>query len=185
VIAAGAWAPQLVPELAANLTVERQLLFWFQPAGGIAPYRPPRFGVFLWEDETGMQIYGFPAYGGDDDGVKIAFFRNGLRTDPDHLDRQIHPDEIARITSYVAGRIPTLPGRFLRAAACMYTTTPDEHFVLTTHPHHPEVVIAAGFSGHGFKFVPVMGEIIADLVVDGATRHPIGLFDASRLRTNP
>ena len=65
----------------------------------------------------------------------------------------------------------------------MYTTTPDEHFVLTTHPQHPDVVIAAGFSGHGFKFMPVMGEIIADLVVDGATRHAIGLFDVSRLPT--
>jgi sarcosine oxidase len=183
VIAPGAWAPQLLPELAPNLTVERQLLFWFQPTGGLEPYRPPRFPVFVWEDETGVQIYGFPAYGRDEDGVKIAFFRNGVRCDPDHLDRQIHPDEIARITSYVARRMPTLPGRFLRGAACMYTTTPDEHFVLTTHPHHPEVVIAAGFSGHGFKFVPIMGEIIGDLVVDGATRHPIGLFDASRLLT--
>jgi sarcosine oxidase len=183
VIAAGAWAPQLVPELASNLTVERQLLFWFQPTGGVSPYRPPRFPVFVWEDETGMQIYGFPAYGRDEDGVKIAFFRNGVPSDPDHLDRQIHPDEITRITSYVGRRMPTLPGRFLRGAACMYTTTPDEHFVLTTHPQHPEVVIAAGFSGHGFKFVPVMGEIIGDLVVDGATRHPIGLFDPSRFPT--
>jgi sarcosine oxidase len=172
-----------LPELASKLTVERQLLFWFQPTGGLEQYRPPRFPVFVWEDETVMQIYGFPAYGRDEDGVKIAFFRNGVRSDPDHLDRQIHPDEIARITSYVARRLPTLPGRFLRGTACMYTTTPDEHFVLTTHPEHPEVVIAAGFSGHGFKFVPVMGEIIGDLVVDGATRHTIGLFNASRLLT--
>ena len=184
VIAPGAWASQLLPEFASNLTVERQLLFWFQPTGGIELYRPPQFPVFVWEDETGMQIYGFPAYGRDEDGVKIAFFRNGVPTDPEHLDRQIHPDEIARITSYVAQRMPTLPGRFLRGAACMYTTTPDEHFVLTIHPQHPEVVIAAGFSGHGFKFVPVMGEIICDLVLDGATRHPISLFDANRLPTN-
>ena len=76
--------------------------------------------------------------------------------------------------------MPTLPGTFLRAAACMYTTTPDENFVIAQHPASDRVAVACGFSGHGFKFVPVVGEILADLAIDGATKHPIGLFDPGR-----
>jgi sarcosine oxidase len=77
--------------------------------------------------------------------------------------------------------MPTLPGRFLRAATCMYTNTPDEHFVIARHPCHEQVVVACGFSGHGFKFVPVVGEVLADLVTEGRTSHPISLFGPARL----
>ena len=76
--------------------------------------------------------------------------------------------------------VPTLPGGFLRAAACMYTITPDHHFVIARHPEHEQVAIACGFSGHGFKFVPVVGEILADLSTNGTTEHPIALFDPRR-----
>jgi sarcosine oxidase len=76
--------------------------------------------------------------------------------------------------------LPTLPGRHLSALTCMYTTTPDHHFVIAAHPEHAQVTVACGFSGHGFKFVPVVGEILADLAIDGSTRHPIGLFDPRR-----
>lgn len=64
----------------------------------------------------------------------------------------------------------------------MYTNTPDQHFVVSTHPEHPQVVIAAGFSGHGYKFCGVIGEILADLAVEGETPHPVGLFSPARLR---
>ena len=181
VIAPGAWAPQVLPEFAHSLTVERQLLFWFAPVAGIDRFRAPRFPVFVWEDPSGMQLYGFPAYGAASEGVKIAFFRDGAPADPDTLDREIHPAEVERMRDYLTGRIPTLAGPHLRGLACMYTTTPDENFLLARHPRHPQVTVAAGFSGHGFKFVPVVGEIIADLVIDGATRHPIDLFAPARL----
>jgi glycine/D-amino acid oxidase-like deaminating enzyme len=181
VIAPGAWAPQLLPEFAPSLSVERQLLFWFAPTDGIARFRAPRFPVFVWEDPSGTQLYGFPAYGDASDGVKIAFFRNGTPAEPDALDRQIDPAEVEHMRDYLTARIPTLAGRHLRGLACMYTTTPDENFLLAKHPQHAQVTVAAGFSGHGFKFVPVIGEIIADLVIDGATRRPIGLFAPARL----
>ena len=84
------------------------------------------------------------------------------------------------MAGHLAGILPTLPGQFLTAATCMYTTTPDEHFVIAQHPEHPQVSVACGFSGHGFKFVPVVGEILADLATTGSTAHPIGLFDPSR-----
>lgn len=84
------------------------------------------------------------------------------------------------IAEHLAPLIPTLAGQHLRAATCMYTNTPDEHFVIAPHPEHAQVTVACGFSGHGFKFVPVVGEVVADLCLDGATRHPVGLFDPAR-----
>jgi sarcosine oxidase len=184
VLSPGSWAPRLVPALAPYLTVERQLLYWFAPTVPVARYRAPAHPVFVWEETDGTQLYGFPAYGPDAEGVKIALFRDGRPTDPDELDREVHPDEVARAVERIGRRFPTLPGAFLRGVACMYTTTPDEHFVLALHPDHPQVTVAAGFSGHGFKFVPVVGEIVADLATTGTTAHPIGLFDPQRLVTS-
>ncbi|CAM5732190.1 Monomeric sarcosine oxidase OS=Streptomyces alboniger OX=132473 GN=soxA PE=3 SV=1 [Streptomyces alboniger] len=90
------------------------------------------------------------------------------------------------MADHMAGCIPDLPGTFLKAATCMYSTTPDEHFVIARHPAHPEsVTVACGFSGHGFKFVPVVGEILSDLALTGSTEHPIGLFDPARLAAAP
>ena len=82
--------------------------------------------------------------------------------------------------SYLADRIPALDSTCLAAQTCMYTNTPDRHFVIGLHPHHPGVSLAVGFSGHGFKFSSVVGEILADLAIDGKTRHPISLFDPKR-----
>ena len=80
------------------------------------------------------------------------------------------------------GHVQSLPGPFLKAVTCMYTNSVDEHFVIGRHPGHERVTVACGFSGHGFKFVPVVGEILADLATTGATRHPIALFDPTRDR---
>jgi sarcosine oxidase len=89
------------------------------------------------------------------------------------------------MSAHLKAVVPSLPGRFLRAAPCLYTNTPDEHFVIGIHPRHPEVSVACGFSGHGFKFVPVVGEVLADLVTTGSTAHPIGLFDPRRPFAEP
>lgn len=181
VVCPGAWAPQLLAGLGVPFTVERQVMHWFQPACGIGPYLPERHPVFLWEDTAGVQVYGFPAIDGPGGGVKVAFFRNGGVCTPETIDRTVHRHEVAGISEHFAPRIPTLPGAPLKAAACMYTTTPDDHFVLARHPEHPEsVTVACGFSGHGFKFVPVVGEIAADLALTGTTEHPIELFDPRR-----
>ncbi|SHN45824.1 N-methyl-L-tryptophan oxidase [Cryptosporangium aurantiacum] len=180
VISPGAWAPRVLASLGLPLRVERQVMYWFQPVGGVEPYLPDRHPIYVWEDRTGVQTYGFPSIDGPEGGVKIAFFRKGIDTTPDTLDREVHDDEITAMAERAGRDLPTLPGRFLRGAACMYTTTPDEHFVIAPHPEHERVVIACGFSGHGFKFVPVVGEILADLATDGTTRHPIALFDPAR-----
>jgi sarcosine oxidase len=84
--------------------------------------------------------------------------------------------------SYLRDRIPQLGGTLVEAKTCMYTNTPDHHFITSLHPQYPQVAIAAGFSGHGFKFASVVGEILADLASEGSTKHPIALFDPKRLR---
>jgi sarcosine oxidase len=93
----------------------------------------------------------------------------------------VHADEIAAMATRTRRNLPDLPGTFLRAKTCLYSNTPDEHFVIARHPAHEAVTVACGFSGHGFKFVPVVGEIIADLATTGRTDHPIDLFDPRRL----
>ena len=183
VICPGPWAPQLLADLGISFTVERQVMYWFQPVSGAAAFAPERHPIWIHEDPAGMQAYGFPAIDGADGGAKVAFFRRGTVCTPDSIDREVHPEEIRCIADHLAGIIPDLPGRFLNAATCMYTNTADEHFVIATHPEHAHVTIACGFSGHGFKFVPVVGEVLADLAINGSTRHPIGLFDPERLRT--
>jgi sarcosine oxidase len=177
VVCPGSWAPQVLAELGIPLVVERQVMYWFQPAGGVGPYED--HPVWIHGSDQ-LQAYGFPAVDGPDGGVKTAFFRHGAATTPETIDRTVHDEEVAFMAGHLEGLAPTLPGRFLRAAACMYTTTPDEHFVVAIHPAHHRVVVACGFSGHGFKFVPVIGEILADLATGGSTRHPIGLFDPRR-----
>ncbi|MCX5264685.1 N-methyl-L-tryptophan oxidase [Streptomyces sp. NBC_00199] len=182
VIAPGAWAPRLLADIGVPVRVERRVMYWFAPRGGTAPFTPDRHPVYVWEDRTGTDIYGFPALDGPDGGAKVAFHDRGAAADPDQLDREIHPQEVEAMRAYLRPRIPALAGPFLKGAACTYSLTPDEHFVLSTHPAHPQVTVACGFSGHGFKFVPVVGEIIADLVLTGTTAHPVELFDARRGR---
>ena len=181
VVCPGAWAPELLAGLGVPLANERQVQFWFEPVGGVDPFLPGRHPAWLWDDGDGVP-YGLPALDGPGGGVKVAFHRRGLPCTPDALDRDVSAAEVEDIAAALRRRIPSLAGRFLRAVPCMYTNTPDDHFVIGAHPHRPQVVVACGFCGHGFKFAPVIGEIVADLVTSGATAHPIGLFDPAAER---
>ncbi|CAN5888770.1 N-methyl-L-tryptophan oxidase [soil metagenome] len=182
VVCAGAWAPKLLDDLGLPLEVTRQILFWFDPVGGVEPYLSERFPIFIWEPEDGNSFYAIPAHDGPRGGVKVAFFRaDGMPADPETIDREVHDDEVEFIRGYLARYVPSLDGDFLYAKTCMYMNTPDEHFVISTHPEYPQVAIAAGFSGHGYKFCSVVGEILADLATDGESRHPIDLFSPARL----
>lgn len=183
VISPGPWAPQLLADLNLPLVIERNVLLWFDPIGGREPFLPDRFPIYIWETSAqGRQFYGFPAQEGPPGGVKVAFFRAGINTTPETIDRTVHPHEIEQMREAIAGRIPALNGPFIDAATCMYTTTPDEHFIIGLHPQHPNVVLSSPCSGHGYKFASVVGEILADLATEGSTRHPIGLFDPARFR---
>lgn len=182
VLAPGAWAPDLLAGLDLPLAVTRQVMFWFDPAGGVEPYLPDRFPIYIWERDPaeGLPFYGFPALDGPDGGVKVAIHGGGERCTPGTIDRRIRPEDEAAMRAAIGGRMPTLNGRLRDARTCMYTNTPDGHFVLGLDPRHPQVAVAAGFSGHGYKFATVVGEILADLAMDGTTRHPVGLFRPGR-----
>jgi sarcosine oxidase len=181
VICPGAWAPQLLAEFGIPITIERQVLYWLDPVGGTAPFVD--HPIFIDENAHGEQIYGFPAIDGPQGGVKVAFFRRGIVCTPETIDRTVHAREIAEMRGRVAELLPALDGQCVHSATCMYSNTPDEHFVIARHPDSTNVTVACGFSGHGFKFVPVVGEILADLAIDGVTGHPISLFDPKRLVT--
>jgi sarcosine oxidase len=179
VICPGPWAPQVLGQF--PITVERAVMYWLDPIGGVSSFQD--HPVFIEENASGEQLYGLPAIDGPRGGVKVAFARKGIPCTPDTIDRVVHPQEIGELTARVNDLLPTLAGRCLRTATCMYSNTPDRHFVIARHPQRADVTVACGFSGHGFKFVPVVGEIIADLVVDRATDHPISLFDPQRFVT--
>jgi sarcosine oxidase len=158
--------------------VERQITYWFQPAGGTAPY--VGHPIWIHDDGAGTQAYGFPALDGPLGGVKTAFFRGGAECTPETIDREVHDSEVEAVRRHVARLLPGATDRFLRAVTCMYSNTPDHHFVVARHPGYERVTVACGFSGHGFKFVPVIGEVLADLATTGTTEHPVELFDPRR-----
>ncbi|GFG54974.1 N-methyl-L-tryptophan oxidase [Mycolicibacterium agri] len=181
VICPGAWAPQLLADFGIPITIERQVLYWFDPVGGTGSFVD--HPIFIHEDVEGAQAYGFPAIDGPGGGVKVAFFRKGIVCTPETIDRTVSEQEIVEMRDRVAALLPALAGDCVHTATCMYSNTPDQHFVIARHPDADRITVACGFSGHGFKFVPVVGEILADLAIDGATGHPISLFDPGRLVT--
>ena len=169
ILAPGSWASELFKIDGLPLEVEPQQLHWFEPRSGAALlFQPDRFPIYIWDLGNGIQFYGFPA---DDDGrVKVAFFRS-----------KVKGEEAMR-----AALLPHIPalaeGALVDTVHCKYTLTPDQHFVIGHHPGAANVVIASPCSGHGYKFASVIGEILADLAIDGETRHPIGLFAPARFR---
>ncbi len=180
VIAAGPWAQSALAEV-FPLKVTRQVMAWIQPRGGVGDFVPERFPVWLAEDPEGGRVtYGFPAIDGEAGGVKAAIHGSDIACTPETVDRAIHDADVARIVERVKVRMPALEGDVLRAKTCMYTMTPDENFVIGAHPAMANCTVACGFSGHGFKFASVVGEVIADLATVGASSQPIGIFSPSR-----
>jgi len=176
VIAAGAWLPRLLPDL--PLTVARQVLHWFEPLRDEAVFAPEVCPISLWEVEHGRIFYAFPDLG---DGVKAAIHHEGERTDAEHVRRDVTDDDEAAVRSLVERLVPAAAGRRRESCVCLYTNTPDHDFLIDRHPGHEQVFIVSPCSGHGFKFSPVIGEIVADLVTGGASRFDLRPFSLSRL----
>jgi sarcosine oxidase len=180
VLAAGAWTRRLLePELQLPLVVERVVQHWFRPARDAELFAPDRFPIFICEYAPGLAWYGFPDAG---EGVKAALHHHGeLGVDPDVLRREVAPEEVAAVRALLRTFMPAADGPLLDSAVCMYTNTPDEHFVVDVHPAHPEVVIASPCSGHGFKFSSAIGELVADLATGGRTGFDLTPFRIARL----
>ena len=181
VITAGPWAPEILKQLQLPLRVTRQVLYWFSPRGSMDSFRDDRLPVYLFE-ETGTEplIYGFPLTGPETEGVKVALHGTEEPCTPETVERALRPEDEALIRRRLALAVPSLAGALLRAETCLYTMTPDQHFVIGAHPAHPAVTFAAGFSGHGFKFATVIGEIMSELALEGRTSHDISLFSPQR-----
>jgi glycine/D-amino acid oxidase-like deaminating enzyme len=149
-------------------------------------FAPERFPVFVHEVRPGLTWYGFPDTG---DGVKAGIHHSGEATDPETERREATERDVARIRELVGAYLPTLIGAHLPAAArpireaavCLYTNAPDDHFLLGPHPDHPAVIVVSACSGHGFKFAPVIGELAAELALEGRSRHDLTPFRIERL----
>jgi sarcosine oxidase len=178
VITAGPWAPTILADLGVPFVVTRQMVPWFQPISLADAFEPARCPIHLWQVGE-RQYYGIPR--DRTGGVKVAEHTNGTPTTADTIERAIQPAEIDALrNAFVARHMPAANGPVVSSNTCMYTMTPDAHFIIDHHPRHSNVAVACGFSGHGFKFAAVVGEILADLALDGSTRHDIGLFSARR-----
>lgn len=177
VIAAGAWAAATLAALGLPLTVRRKLLFWLQTQNDAA-LRRDVFPVYMAETPGGF-FYGFPVVDGN--GHKLARHDGGdIVADPAAVERAVAPGEEADCRAFVQAHLPTANGPVRAAKVCLYTLTPDQHFILDVHPQHANVAVAAGFSGHGFKFASAVGEVLADLAEQGRSRLPIGMFGLGR-----
>jgi sarcosine oxidase len=178
VLTAGAWTQRLVTQYQGLLQPERQVVIWVQP--GVPDYfQTNTFPVFNMAVEEGT-FYGLPMY--SIPGFKCARWHHLEQAvdDPAGMDRDCHPADEALLRAFIRRYFPAADGPTLSMQTCLFTNTPDAHFVIDVHPECPAVFIAGGFSGHGFKFCSVVGEILADLAERGSTHHDISLFQAAR-----
>jgi sarcosine oxidase len=186
VLTAGAWTPQLVMHLGVPLQVTRQVLSWIWPEHtGSERFRLGSFPCWGIEDDapgfTGM-YYGFPMMR-DQLGLKIALHAPGAIVNLQRIDRTPHPQDAESIAPLFGKYLPSARGPVMRQKICLYTMSPDGHFIVDRLPGYDNVVIAAGFSGHGFKFAPVIGEALADLAQYGRSELPIEFLGLKRFGT--
>lgn len=182
VITAGPWAAKMVPGLLKFAIPERQVVIWTQP---LRPdyFRLGAFPVFNMETNDKNRFYGFPVYGVP--GFKIGKYHHrkqrvlNLRK----MDRECHPEDEKVLRKGIRRFFPEADGPTMAMTTCLFTNSPDEDFIIDLHPDFPNVSIAAGFSGHGFKFCSVVGELMADLALNGHTERDIGLFSLKRFST--
>ena len=177
IVAAGPWLNSLLPDVAMPLRVTRQAMAWFTPVDP-APLAPEHFPVFLIESRHGVH-YGFPPFGNS--AVKVARHHHADETvDPETHDRTFNANDEALIRAGVADHVPSANGKLVNAQTCLYTVTSDGDFIIDRLAGFPQVIVASPCSGHGFKFAPVIGEILADLATAGSTDHDISRFSVKR-----
>jgi monomeric sarcosine oxidase len=185
IICAGAWTGPLLATLGVTLplTVTQEQYAFFAPPTTVW-CQPDRMPVFIhYGDPAGsprIDYYGFPIFGHT--GVKVGEHHAGPIVTTDTRSFEVDAERLQRLSDYVRVTLPVTRGEVLQAATCLYTNTPDRHFIIDRLPAYPHVVIAAGFSGHGFKFAILVGRILADLAMRGNTPYPIDLFTLKRFQ---
>jgi sarcosine oxidase len=177
VLTAGAWSQDVARLPSGRARALRQAVAWFQPERPelFTPERLPVFNLAL----DGEHFYGFPVFGVP--GFKVGRYdRLGQGGDPDAISREPTLEDEAPLRAFAERYMPDGAGPTLALKTCLFEPSPDEHFLIGRHPDAENAIVGAGFSGHGFKFCSVVGEILADLALDGDTEHDIRLFRLDR-----
>ena len=179
VIAAGSWCSGLLADLELPLTIERQVVFWLEPARDQAQYDASRFPIYAYEFEPGTICYGFPRLAR---GVKAAVMHSGeLASAPERVDRTVKAGDESALRAAIRPVLPDLSGAPARGSdVCLFTNTPDHDFIIDFHPRYPQVLISSPCSGHGFKFASAIGELQAELLIDGRSRFDLTPFRIRR-----
>ncbi|MFM7851382.1 MAG: N-methyl-L-tryptophan oxidase [Flammeovirgaceae bacterium] len=186
IVCGGAWSGKLLPHLNTKLKVTRQVVVWMNPKNW-DDFTSENFPCWLVADEDlPGAFYGFPILPagkiGGPLGLKFAYHHPGLVSNPDQVDRTTTQEDVSFILSAVKKFLPSALGSVLSVKTCLYTYSPDEHFIIDTHPLDENLIVAAGFSGHGFKFASVVGEVLSDLARTGKTNLPIDFLRMKRLQ---
>jgi len=180
VVTAGAWAPELLASLGIEFRVLRKPLLWYRTQ--TPDYRLDNgFPVWVMETHWG-DLYGFPEI--DARGLKLAEHSSGTEVaDPLHPDRDLWSEDRRPLETLLRAHFPGVTSDCLHHAVCLYTMSPDGHFIIDRHPEDARICFVAGLSGHGFKFASVLGEIMSDLSLDDETAMPIEFLGLERLRS--
>ncbi len=177
VLCVGSWIGRFLPEVPVRIIRKAQV--WLEPSTDPARFQPERFPVWCWDTGTAVAL-GFPVVT-PGRGAKVALHTGGLPCDPDQVDHEVRPSDVEDVTKFLRPRFPALAaGRYVRGEIGLYDISPDRHFIVGQVPGRERVYLAAGTSGHAFKFSPVLGKALADLVIHGETELDIGTFDPAR-----
>jgi sarcosine oxidase len=177
VLAPGTGMRDLLPELQQHLTIERQVVAHFEPTRA-APVTPERLPIYCVEEPDGAFYYGIPDLGA---GCKVGRHHAGLTGEPEDAWRSVTSADVDDLRAFLVRRLPSVDGPVTSSASCLYTNTPDWHFVLDRHPRHPGVIVASVCSGHGFKFASVVGEVVADWAAGSQPPFDLSMFGMPRL----
>ena len=193
VVATGPWLPEFLGQQARSdwrtvwgphFGVYRQVMYWFDTGPAAAQFAPGTLPIFIWMfgDDQEDYMYGFPSSDPAQPALKVASEQYVDTTSPDAVDRTVTAEEAdAMFRQKVAPRFPGLSGRVLQSKACMYTVTPDRHFVIDSLPGSPNVLVASACSGHGFKHSAGLGDAIAEQVLGLPTAYDLSAFRINRL----
>lgn len=178
-LCAGAWTPALLDDDSISLRVERQVMHWFTPARNAQQFTPARCPIAMTEYAPDRIFYFVPDGG---DGIKAAIHHEGETVDPDTVRRAVDEGEVDRVRQLLKTYLPDAAGERRASATCLYTNTPDGHFLVTPHARYEDVLIVSACSGHGFKFASAIGEAVADILM-GTPRPDLIPFGRKRLQT--
>ena len=180
IVSVGAWLNDLLPELHLPLNIKRQVLFWFKNKDErIQQFiEPKQLPIFIWEYSSPHIFYGFPDLG---NGIKIAPHHEGQPIHPDFLSKKVDEDEIDQMKN-ILDKYFNVDAKFNSSDVCMYTNTPDEHFIIDYYPSNKNIIIASPCSGHGFKFSSAIGKILCDMATEKSLQFDISPFKIDRFK---